>query len=317
MIFGNQKINTNPCTEAEQKANWSVVNNKFVQIDQVIEAGGLPDHKVAISAFDEGGAGADYLFAKIQDAGSFNSDTDAIVSAADAGAVVAFFWSATNVVGYSPTGLLNLIVDNGVLQFAGFTDTVDNYTVKVTTSDLTASFLHDAFNLNATYSSPADLLIATETVGAGGTNQKERPFVDVSIINGYDATAFRVWTIENNTTLLASITVIGQKLVLDATFIAFLDANYAAIGGGDGGTAKFGRADSDIDPRTGTTAKSGTVSICTFDDDGNITDTGDNETWWNLSGTGKVRAGDYIQSKMNATNGKMMVDFEDCTLSDL
>jgi hypothetical protein len=150
-------------------------------------------------------------------------------------------------------------------------------------------------------------------VGAAASNQKERLFVDASIIDGYHATEFRLLGIETNTTHYYTITYIGGKLVADATFLAFMDARYASIAGGTG-TAKFGKLDTAVAARSGLQAASAVVSIYTMDGSGLMSDTGDNETWWNISSQGGI-SGDFVQGKLDATSGKMLFDWEDCTLS--
>src|SRR4051812_26962163 len=73
MIFGNQRINTQPCTQAEANQNWSVVNNLLVQFQQTIDNGTTSDHKVALNPADQANATANYLHVKVNqsDLGSY------------------------------------------------------------------------------------------------------------------------------------------------------------------------------------------------------------------------------------------------------
>lgn len=59
------------------------------------------------------------------------------------------------------------------------------WTIKVTSTDSTPSFLHDAIKDNASYVALQDALVASTTDGAGGADQKERFFMDSSAISGW------------------------------------------------------------------------------------------------------------------------------------
>jgi len=65
---------------------------------------------------------------------------------------------------------------------------VDNFTVKSTSGDSAADYLHDAFTFTGTYDADADPIIAVETDGAGGTDQTETAFLDADAIPGYSGT---------------------------------------------------------------------------------------------------------------------------------
>jgi hypothetical protein len=177
------------------------------------------------------------------------------------------------------------------LDWVSINDTTDSWTVLVSGTDTNPKYLHIAIKDNATYVDGTDLLVASETVDT--SNEHERFFVDVSAINGYSDTGDYV-------------------LVLSDNEVSWVAASSG--GGGVSGTAKFGKADSDIGPRVGTVAASGTVSIWTIDGSGNLSDTGTDETWWNISFQ-NIYGGDFVQGKLDATSGKMLFDFEDCDLS--
>lgn len=85
--------------------------------------------------------------------------------------------------GYSGSANQQYVHHSGTFQF------VAAYQVKCTVDDSTASYLHDAIKDNATYVSGSDAIVASATDGAAGTNQKERLFVDVSVIAGYTPTS--------------------------------------------------------------------------------------------------------------------------------
>lgn len=80
---------------------------------------------------------------------------------------------------YDPTKKQQLINDASNWKW------LDAWTIKVTINDTTPSVLHDAVKDNATYVSGQDGLVASTTDGAGGTDQKERFFLDVSAISGW------------------------------------------------------------------------------------------------------------------------------------
>lgn len=322
MIMGNQKINVNPCTQADEKQNWSVVNNFITNLSEVIESGVSSDHMVSVNATDEANATYNYLHSKIQDVmagGSFSAAAGDVVVKAETISNVKekFYWRASGITGYSGTGDYSLNIRDGALVFSPIDSGVDSYTVLVSATDSTPNYLQNSIKETAAIDATGDLTVVGNVFGAAAADQKLALAVDVSTISGWHATAFRVLAIENNISAYTTITVIGQKLVVDATFLGALDARYAPFGGGGGGGGKFGKADAQIGPRVNNQATSGTVSIWTMDGSGNMTDTGINETWWNISATGAVMAGAFLQSKVDTTSGKTIIDFEDCTISDL
>lgn len=101
-----------------------------------------------------------------------------IDTTADANGEVALYRT-----GYIDSAKQQYVHHSGTFQF------VAAYTVKCTVDDSTASYLHDAIKDNATYVSGQDAIVATATDGAGGTDQKERLFVDVSAISGWSVGA--------------------------------------------------------------------------------------------------------------------------------
>ncbi len=178
-----------PVIQAQNEFNSFVYNT-------IINGSVTDTYKVLVSGADPDPP--DYLWAKINDHGAFNPDYDITVSTEDVGTAVKLYWSASSIAGFSGTGTLFLTLDDGVLQFSSFTDTVDNFTVKITAGDTTASYLHNAFDLNATYAGGADILVATATVGSAATNQTEQLFVDVSAISGYNASGDFFLGMHNN-----------------------------------------------------------------------------------------------------------------------
>lgn len=202
----NELITTSICTWDDVIQN-AVIQQEFnTEILNIInEAAVIDSYKVKVDIAD---ASPDFLHAKIDDdladSDALSWPSAAVVVCAEniASATVKFWVDLTTVDGFFDndpgTDVRVLMWNAGTMQWvvaSGFTDT---YQVKVTGSDTGASYLHDAFNLNDTYVGDADLLVATETVGAGGTNQKERPFVDVSAISGWSATGTYILCIVDN-----------------------------------------------------------------------------------------------------------------------
>jgi hypothetical protein len=276
MIFGNQKINKNPCTPADEAANWATVNNFLENFQTFIDLGAISDHKVSSDAADEALAGANYLGSKIYYSGSQPANSIPILHEIKGDKRVAFYLDPEQILGYSATGSFNLSLDDSDLAWTPFSGSVDNFTVQVTAGDTTASYLHDAFNLNATYINNADLLVGTETVGVGGTNQKERLFVDISTITGWHATEFRILTIAANVSEYVTTTALVDYILVNETFIEEITTNVAfekkrAIRGAASGTTGSAATtfsinnifalDSGLDPRVDPDDPAETVTV--------------------------------------------------------
>lgn len=207
-VVDNNKINPNPCGPEDNAANWatqSVINNNQTIINQ--NGGGADTYKVGVNATDVANATFDFLHAKIHDNATYVSGQDMVVASATVGNVTErFFVDVSAITNFSGSGSYFLIIAGGVTAWAPLSAAIDNYTVLVTGSDTTPSYLHDAIKDNAAYVSGADILVASATDGANGTDQKERFFVDVSAIGGYSDTGTYAFLLINNVTTLVDVT---------------------------------------------------------------------------------------------------------------
>lgn len=100
--------------------------------------------------------------------------------------------------GGDPEADFVLRLSGGNLMWENYSTFSNSFTVKASNLDLTDEFLNASFQVNAAYVSGADLVVATEVVGSPGTNQKVRPFVDVSTIDGWHASDLKILGIEGN-----------------------------------------------------------------------------------------------------------------------
>lgn len=202
-----------------------LINNLTEAITN-IEASGTSDHKVSVNATDNAALGFDYLHAKFNDAAAYVSGQDALVCVETvSNSTERLFMDTSAISGFpgsvSDTYVLSLV--SGAISWTLLgSDSIDSYEVKVTANDSTQSYLHDAFNLNATYVTNADILVGTATVGGSGTNQTERLFVDVSAINSYSATGFFLLGLDDNVSKYVTIETIGTELFSDSTFLTEL-----------------------------------------------------------------------------------------------
>ncbi len=83
----------------------------------------------------------------------------------------------------------------------------DSFTVLVTGTDSTPKYLHDAFNDHTTYDGDEDLIVKTETQGAGGANQSEQLFVDMSFVRGWNDIQYQLLGQEVGETKLQTMEV--------------------------------------------------------------------------------------------------------------
>ena len=220
--LGNSKINTHPCTPEDANANWSVQNTINNNVTNLLQGGAGGDtYKVASNATDAGNATADYLNAKVDQA-SIPSDTHIIpVRSETIGNITELFgWSVAEVSGWTDEGSYAFVITDGVPSFMGIGTAIDDRRVFVSSTDAAAKFLHEAmYNPNA-YVAGADIVVGAATVGGASTNQKEQYFVDVNLIDGWDASAFRLLGIASNISHYYTITQVGAYLYADSSFVA-------------------------------------------------------------------------------------------------
>ncbi len=315
MIFGNQKINTNPCdSTAEERANWSVIQNFITNLGDVLEGSVTSDHKVAVNATDHANNTANYLHSKVYDTGTYVASRCTMIRSETKDDLKERFYIAWEDVPEFTSEALFFVSDGGEPHWAAIDlgGSLDNYTVLVTGSDPTPKYLHDAFEhvVTGAYVNNADIQCGTRTITDAG-EQTEQPFVDVSVVSGWHATEFRVLTISNNVTSYKSITEFSDTLFAGITLDGgSYDAgsNTLTFTGTTSGLAKIGKADAEIPARDSNIAGSGTVSIWEITGTA-LSDTGLNETWYNIANQ-VISDGVFLQAKQ--INGQMVIDFEDC-----
>ncbi len=223
--FGGGQLNLNPCTPEDELKNLQILQSALTRLNAVIEAGGLPDHKVADNATDEANGGADYLHAKLHDAGTFLEDSCGLVRAETiADSTEKLFWDATDIPGFDPgEPLMVMALGFGTLAWTILGATVDNYTTKITLTDSVPGFFHDCIQETAAIIDGADLVVVGNVVGGAATDQKELFAVDVSAITDHPGSGFGLLGSEANLSKYFTITYIGSLLVLDSDFIDSLE----------------------------------------------------------------------------------------------
>lgn len=196
-------INTNFCTLEDASYATQALVEQIQNIYNVLDTGGVLADTFKVSV-NEDDVGPDFLHAKIDQSGVTGYEgTIPVFSETIGDSTERFIADLRSVANYTTVGSdTQFLSINGAgeLSFTTVGTSVDTNMVMVTSGDSTPSYLHDAFDLNAAYVANADLLVATETVGWGGTNQKERPFVDVSAIAGYSAEGTFFLALVNNVT---------------------------------------------------------------------------------------------------------------------
>ncbi len=198
MTVAPRQLNTDVCTLQDVAGTLQVQNELNNFFYEVINGGGVSDtYKVKI---DDDDVAPDFLHAKMNDTGSYDVDSMILVRAESVSdATERYFWQASDVSGFSAGTLQVLYKDvSDALVFGDPSVSTDSNKVLCTSGDLTANYLHDSLNLAATYVGGADILVATATVGGGGTDQTERLFVDASAISGWAGTGDFFLGMHNN-----------------------------------------------------------------------------------------------------------------------
>jgi hypothetical protein len=162
----------------------------------------------------------------------------------------------------------------------------DNKKVLVSGGDNTDEYLAASMNDPDTYDTgTADQLILSD-IGSPGANEKLRLFLRLN-------TAFF-------TKLFASLNL--TNLTYDS------GTNTLSASGGGGGSAKIGNNDSTITGRSSLTLGSGTVSVYDLTA-GVLSDSGSNETWYNVAEQGIPSGGWLLATEVN---GQMVVTSQFC-----
>lgn len=291
----------NPCTPGDNAHNAQVTQELITNIITLIEESGtVDDKKLAVNGTDFTNATYDYLHAKVEQTDVADATLGyATVHSQTVGDLTELFYVDLSLVsGYDGT-LKVLSIDGGELFWLTASGLVDSYEVMVTADDSTPKFLHSAFNLNTSYVSGADMLVGTQTVGSAATNQTERLFVDVSAITGYDASAFRVLTLEANAVAWRSPTdavadLLGEGYAIDIATnqIGFDPTELSGFTGAFQFFHHLSAASAATDPAWKTVA----------DYDASKT-----QMWWHQSGTFEfMTTEDYSASKM-----QLLANFND------
>lgn len=167
--FGNLKINTNPCTDQDQRRNWDIANQLF---QAIINQGTIDNYTVCVDTTDTEPA---FLNDKLYNQGAYVAGTHQDVYA-------------------------EIYVDAGVRKVRLFTPAAagagtDDKTILVSGpgTDTTNDYLYPKFYTHATYEASKDVIVAVEIEPTSvGGNEKIRAFLDVSTITGYSATVTRI-----------------------------------------------------------------------------------------------------------------------------
>ena len=204
MATGPRELLTQICTLDDVVHNAQVqqqINNEFYDLLSV--GGGGDTYKVAVDLTNI--ATADYLdnvlLYVVADGALGDYPDAAIPVVADVSSTKERLQvDVTQLPGWDPEGDLIIRVTEGVASLDNYGTVSDNYTVKITLTDTVPSFLWESFDLNETYVSGADMVVAAEVVGSPFTDQTLRPFVDVSAITGYSDTDLKILGIDGNVT---------------------------------------------------------------------------------------------------------------------
>lgn len=192
--FGARRINKRPCTEAEMAQNMAVIDALIEEIQVAVSGGVVDNFTVNVTADDSTPSTLHDAINGSVAAGTYTAGRDPLITSNTVGAASTnqtelFFIDANAIPSYSNTGTWCLSLVNDVLTWVDGTGLGsgggDAFTVKATTNDSTASFLHDAITTAATRDSTADVIVATQTQGGSGTNQTETLFADMSAVSGY------------------------------------------------------------------------------------------------------------------------------------
>jgi len=236
-MAGPRELITSICTMDDVASNFQTIQEIVNELYTTIQEGGAGDtYKVAVDVANIGTP--DYLNDQL-----LNQFADGDLDAnPNSGVPVVADVSATKerlqvdfsqVPGYNDSELHRVFLEaewhsgaeGGIaVKWGAAADVFDNYTVLVTGDDSTAKYLHSAFHLNVVYVENSDILVGTETVGGAGTNQKERLFVDVSAISGYNGTDFLLLGISGNVTQFFGVDDLG----IDVAAGTYIDVTYSA-----------------------------------------------------------------------------------------
>lgn len=268
------QINTAVCSMEDVQQALQTVQTIVNQFTTVIDTVTASDHKVIVNGSD---VAPGYLHAKIQDAGTFSASCVAIRAQTVSNLKEQFFFDAQDVAGFEAS-VPKLFTYDGVqwvlVDFVGF---VDTQKVLVTSGDTTASYLHDAFNLNATYVGNADILVGTATVGAAASNQTERLFVDVSAISGWAGTGTFLLGIVNNVSqyiAMSSLVTEGYAIDISGTAIGFDPTEITGFAASFQFFGHLAAASANTDP--------GWFSVASYD-------ATKDQMWWHQSGAFKFQ----------------------------
>ncbi len=137
------------------------------------------------------------------------------------------------------------------------------------------------------------------------------------LVNWTDDAHGKVIVTEGETLLQSSasgITPVWHEEIPDPEYLPMELWALVLLGASTGtssGPGIFGKAPDGISARVGTIAGTGTLNIWDIDDSGNLTDTGETTTIWNLVTTGAGGGDGFLQAKMT-TGGRYILDFEEC-----
>ncbi len=235
-MAGPRELITSICTMDDVASNFQTIQEIVNELYTTIQEGGAGDtYKVAVDVANIGTPDYlnDQLLNQFADGDLDANPNSGVPVVADvSGGKERLQVDFSQVPGYNDSELHRVFLEavwhsgaeGGVaVQWGAAADVFDNYTVLVSSDDATDSYLHDAFHLNTTYVADSDILVGTETVGAAGTNQKERLFVDVSAISGYNGTDFLLLGIAGNVTQFFGVDDLG----IDVAAGTYIDVTYS------------------------------------------------------------------------------------------
>lgn len=219
-ILGQGKVNTHPCTPEDANRNWQVVNTFINTVNEFMEDSGAVDTFTVLVTEDD--TTASVLHDAIEDNGTYTADSDVIVSsvtvgAADTDQTERFFVDMSN--SHGGAGTWALCVVNGTNTWVDTSTFVaDAFTVKITTNDTTAGFLHDSMVNTATYDADPDIPIYA-AVNTPAGNEKLQLFIDASAITAYSGTGTHALCEVNGVPTFVDLDAFVGSGVTEGTYI--------------------------------------------------------------------------------------------------
>ncbi len=181
-VVGDGKINTHPCTPAEEARNLQILQNVVNNVTNLLD----DDGKVLVSSDDQV---RDYLYPTMTTQATRDANADALIAAeigspgADEKLTLFLDSDGGNLAAtYNDVGIWVLAIDGGDLKWydastftGGGGGGGDDVLVKVSGNDTTSEYLHSSMKDPGVYASGTDILVMA-AITNGSANEKLRLF---------------------------------------------------------------------------------------------------------------------------------------------